>query len=83
MKLDKSLFGERSQFASGNDHVIEDTDVDERQRLLQAARDELIGLARRIADEAVRRDPDQATAGFADAVTQTERMAAADWLEGT
>lgn len=53
-------------------------------RLLRVLEDaELIGLARRIADEAVRRDPDQAIAGFADAVTQTERMAAADWLEGT
>ncbi|HBX82827.1 MAG TPA: ATP-dependent DNA helicase RecG, partial [Propionibacteriaceae bacterium] len=53
-------------------------------RLLRVLEDaELIGLARRIADEAVRRDPDQVTAGFADAVTQTERMAAADWLEGT
>ncbi|MFP5416756.1 MAG: ATP-dependent DNA helicase RecG [Actinomycetes bacterium] len=42
---------------------------------------DLIGAAREIAEEAVRRDPACATPGFADAVTQTNLLSGGDWIE--
>lgn len=42
---------------------------------------DVIALAKDLAAEAVRRDPERETPGFADAVTQTELLADADWLE--
>ena len=48
-------------------------------RVLEHA--DIIDTARSIADEAVHRDPDAATPGFADAVTQTNLLADGDWIE--
>ncbi len=42
---------------------------------------DVIAVAKDLAAEAVRRDPGKETPGFADAVTQTELLADADWLE--
>ncbi|MFZ1410378.1 MAG: ATP-dependent DNA helicase RecG [Micropruina sp.] len=42
---------------------------------------DLIALTKDLAAEAVRRDPECLTPGFADAVTQTERLSDGDWLE--
>jgi len=42
---------------------------------------DLIARARAIAEEAVRRDPDCATPGFADAVTHTNLLAGGEWIE--
>lgn len=51
-------------------------------RLLSVIDDaELIAVARRIAERAVRDDPELDTPGFADAVTQTEQLASPDWME--
>ena len=38
-------------------------------------------IAKEIAAEAVRRDPQRSTPGFADAVTATEQLMAGDFLE--
>lgn len=43
---DKSTFGERHRRAAADDEVIQDLDVDERQRALQGLGKHLIGLAR-------------------------------------
>ncbi len=48
-------------------------------RVLEHA--DLIAVARQIAEDIVRRDPLLATPGFADAVRQTELMAAGDWMD--
>ncbi len=48
-------------------------------RVLEHA--DIIDSARAIADEAVRRDPMASTPGFADAVTQTNRLAAGHWID--
>ena len=51
-------------------------------RLLRVLTDaEVIGVAREIAEEALRRDPDLTTPGFADAVTQTNQLADAEWID--
>jgi len=42
---------------------------------------DLIAQARELAEECVRRDPGLTTPGFADAVRQTELLAAGDWFE--
>lgn len=42
---------------------------------------DIIDSARAIADEAARRDPTGATPGFADAVTQTNRLSAGEWID--
>jgi ATP-dependent DNA helicase RecG len=42
---------------------------------------DVIAQAKEVAAEAVRRDPEQRTPGFADAVTATELLTAGDWLE--
>lgn len=44
---------------------------------------DLIAAARTVAEEAVRRDPDCATPGFADAVAQTNLLAGGEWIERT
>ncbi|MFX4271136.1 ATP-dependent DNA helicase RecG [Propionibacteriaceae bacterium Y1685] len=50
-------------------------------RLLRVLRDaEQIAIAREVAAEAVRRDPDQSEPGFADAVRHTELIASGEWL---
>ena len=41
----------------------------------------LIDAARVLAEEAVARDPEQSTPGFADAVTQTNRLAGQEWID--
>ena len=48
-------------------------------RVLEHA--DIIDAARAIADEAVRRDPGAETPGFADAVTQTNRLTDGDWMD--
>lgn len=48
-------------------------------RVLEHA--DLIDAARAIAEEAVRRDPDCAVPGFADAVTQTNLVAGEEWID--
>lgn len=42
---------------------------------------DLISMARVVAEEAVRRDPDCTTPGFADAVAQTNLLAGGEWIE--
>ncbi|WP_300080628.1 ATP-dependent DNA helicase RecG [Propioniciclava sp.] len=42
---------------------------------------DLISAARVVAEEAVRRDPDCTTPGFADAVAQTNLLAGGEWIE--
>lgn len=42
---------------------------------------DVITQAKEIAAEAVRRDPERSTPGFADAVTATEQLMAGDFLE--
>lgn len=44
---------------------------------------EVIVQARALAEEAVARDPDVATPGFADAIRSMELLAAGDWLENS
>ncbi len=42
---------------------------------------EVIARARAVAEAAVVRDPDRRTPGFADAVTDTDRLSGGDWLD--
>jgi hypothetical protein len=46
----KSTFGEAGDVAAGDDQVIEHADVDERQHLAQALRDEFVRLALSMAE---------------------------------
>ncbi|MFZ2428598.1 MAG: helicase-related protein, partial [Propioniciclava sp.] len=48
-------------------------------RVLEHA--DVIEAARALAEEAVSRDPDRATPGFADAVTQTNLLAGEEWID--
>ena len=45
MRSDKSTFRERHAHAVADDDVVEQTDVDQRERLLDPHRDEFVGLA--------------------------------------
>ncbi len=48
-------------------------------RVLEHA--DVIAQARELANQAVSRDPECATPGFADAVRATEQLASGDWME--
>jgi len=42
--LKKSYLGERYRFAAGDDDVVEEADVDQRQRFFQASGDQVVGM---------------------------------------
>ena len=61
----KAAFGETDGLAAGDDQVVEDPDVDERQRLLEAPSDQLVGLAGLCHAARVRVREDDRSGGFA------------------
>ena len=46
LSLERSPFGHAGDFTAGDDQAVEYSDVDQRQRLAQALRDEFVRLAR-------------------------------------